>query len=141
RAIQAARQTGSSFKPIVYAAALDTGYKPNTTIIDAPVVYQQEEDDDGEGQDDLETIKTWKPGNFGSEFTGDILFRNAIISSKNIPTIKILEKIGIDVVAAYARRLEIFSPLNMDLSLCLGTSGVTVYEMTKVISTFGRMGR
>lgn len=142
RAIQAARQTGSSFKPIVYASALDNGFKPNTTIIDAPVVYQQEDQpDDGEGQDDIEKIKTWKPGNFGSEFTGDILFRNAIIRSKNIPTIKILEKIGIDIVAAYARRLEIFSPLNMDLSLGLGSSGVTLYEMTKVASTFGRLGR
>lgn len=142
RALQAARQTGSSFKPIVYAAAMDTGFKPNTTIIDAPVVYQQaDESEASEGQGDIEKIKTWKPGNFGSEFTGDILFRNAIIQSKNIPTVKILEKIGIDVVAAYARRLQIFSPLNMDLSLGLGSSGVTLYEMTKVASIFGRLGK
>lgn len=140
RSYQAVRQTGSSFKPIVYTAALDQGFKPNTTIIDAPVVYE-EQDDEKEGQDDIEKIKTYKPGNYGLEFSGDILFRKAIIQSKNVPTIKITDKIGIDTVASYARRFDIFSPLNMDLTLGLGSSGVTLYEMTKMISTFPLLGK
>lgn len=141
RAIQAARQTGSSFKPFVYAAGLDHGFTPATVIIDAPIVYQDEKlakYNDTEGG--AET-KTWKPGNYGSKFGGDILFRNAIIQSKNIPTVKILEKVGVERAATYARRLGVFSPLNMDFTLGLGSSSVTLYEMTKAFASFPLLGK
>jgi len=132
RALQAARQTGSSFKALIYAAALEKGFTPATAILDAPVVFEE-----GEGQE----TKVWKPGNFSQKFSGEVLFRNALIKSLNVPTVKILEKIGVDWVTQYARRLGIFHPLNQDLSMALGSSGITLYEMTKAFSVFGRGGK
>jgi penicillin-binding protein 1A len=137
RALQAKRQTGSSFKSIVYAAALDKGFTPATPILDAPIVYDVSTET-AEGQQEE---KTWKPQNHGNKFAGDILFRNALVRSLNIPTIKILEKIGVSWVTDYARRLGIFSSLNPDLSLGLGSSSVTLFEMTKVFSNIGRLGK
>lgn len=141
RAIQAPRQTGSSFKAIVYAAALDKGYNPATPIMDAPIVYEEQDKgtDDSEGQD--ADVKVWKPSNHSKSFGGDIIFRNALVRSLNIPTVKIIEDLGVPWAAEYARRLGIYSPLNMDFTLALGSSGVTLYEMTKVFSEFGRLGK
>lgn len=139
RAIQAARQTGSSFKAIVYASALDKGYTPVTPIVDAPIVFEEKDTEVTEGQE-AET-KKWKPSNYDNKFTGDVLFRTALIRSLNIPTVKIQSDIGVDWAMEYARRLGIFSPLNRDVTLALGSSGVTLYEMTKVFSQFGRMGQ
>ncbi len=142
RALQATRQTGSSFKPIAYTAALDNGFSPNRVIIDAPIVYEFEAppEEGGTVSADGET-KKWKPGNYGKTFGGDVLFRNALISSLNIPTVKIMEETSVPVVADYAKRLGIFSPLNMDLGMGLGSSSVTLYEMTKVFAHFGRLGK
>lgn len=139
RAWQAARQTGSAFKALVYLAALDKDYTPATPIIDAPVVFEEQE----EGQDpgkEAET-KTWRPKNNSNKFGGDILFRNALIKSLNVPTVKIIEKIGVPWAATYARRLGIFSQLNMDFTLALGSSGVTLYEMTRAFGVIGRLGQ
>ncbi|MCB0377959.1 MAG: PBP1A family penicillin-binding protein [Bdellovibrionales bacterium] len=152
RTYQARRQTGSSFKPIVYAAGLDRGLTPATPIMGAPIVYNQttetKEDEakpegksDEEGQMNEEEVKVWKPGNYAGRFTGDILLRNALKKSLNTPTIRVLEKTGVSFVAEYARRLGIFSPLNMDMSLALGSSGVSLYEMTKVFSVFAKLGK
>ncbi len=137
RALQAARQTGSSFKSIVYASALDHGYTPATPIMDAPIVYEEGKEGD-EGQEDT---KVWKPTNHSKSFGGDIIFRNALVKSLNVPSVKIIEDLGVDWPAQYAKRLGIFSPLNMDFTLVLGSSSVTLYEMTKVFSQFGRMGK
>lgn len=137
RALQAKRQTGSSFKSIVYAAALDKGFTPTTPILDAPIVY----DVTTESSEGQEEQKTWKPQNHGNKFAGDILFRNALVRSLNIPTIKILESIGVPWALDYAKRLGLFSPLNPDLSLGLGSSSVTLYEMTKAFSQIGRLGK
>ena len=138
RAIQALRQSGSSFKPIIYLSALDKGFKPNTIITDSPIVYKEERNPTEEQEE--ETF-TWRPGNYSARFEGDTLLRNALKQSKNIPTVKILEQIGVEWVAEYAKRLGIFHPLNMDLSLGLGSSSVTLYEMTKVFSHFARLGK
>lgn len=139
RALQAARQTGSSFKALVYLAALDKGYTPATPILDAPLVYEEQVKNE-EGQGDANSIKTWKPSNNSNKFEGDILFRNALIRSLNVPTVRIIENIGVDYVAQYARRLGIFSPLNMDFTLALGSSGVTLYEMTKAFAQIAARG-
>jgi len=136
RVIQAARQTGSSFKAIVYASALDKGYTPATPIIDAPIVYEEKD----EGQDSDE-VKIWKPKNVTNKFTGDILFRNALIRSMNVPTVKITENIGIPWATTYARRLGIFSPLNNDFTMALGSSAVTLYEMTRAFGNIARLGK
>ncbi len=153
RTIQAARQTGSSFKSIIYAAALDKGYTPATPILDAPVVFEEEvNSEDSEGQDDgkgkngkngeeVKQTKTWKPTNHSKTFEGDILFRNALVKSLNVPTVRIIEDIGVNWSLDYAQRLGIFSPLNKDFTLALGSSSVTLYEMTKVFGHFGRQGK
>ena len=168
RAYQAARQTGSVFKPLVYLSALDKGFTPSSLIADAPVVYSEEEasaplqgsktpplqgsktpplqgsqipDFPSESEEETQEQKKWKPGNYGNRFTGDILFRNGLIRSMNVPTVRIIEKIGIQRVSDYARRLGVFSSLNPDYTLALGSSSVTLYEMTKVFSILGRRGK
>lgn len=154
RTIQAARQTGSSFKSIIYAAALDKGYTPATPILDAPVVFEEEVDiEDSEGQDvprnkkktakneEVKQTKTWKPTNHSKTFEGDILFRNALVKSLNVPTVRIIEDIGVNWSLDYSQRLGVFSPLNKDFTLALGSSSVTLYEMTKVFGHFGRLGK
>lgn len=141
RALQAVRQTGSSFKPFVYLAGLEGGYVPSTPIMDAPIVYEDPKLSNLKDTEPDDQPTKWKPGNYNSKFGGDILFRNALIRSKNIPTIRILEAVGVDKVALYAKRLGVFSPMNMDLSLGLGSSSVTLYEMTRAFAVFGNSGR
>lgn len=138
RALQAARQTGSSFKALIYAAALEKGYNPSTKIIDAPLVYKQADGEGAEGQGDE---KIWKPANHGREFSGEITMRNALVRSLNIPSVKIVEDIGVNFSIDFSQRLGIFSKLNPDYTLVLGSSSVTLYEMTKVFSQFGRLGK
>lgn len=138
RTIQAARQPGSSFKSIIFASALDKGYTPSTVIVDSPIVYEEKVlNEEGEETDE---VKKWKPLNYSEKFSGDILFRRVLIESKNIPTVKILQDVGVNWVSDYAKRLGIFSPMNHDLSLALGSSSVTLYEMTKVFSQFAKNG-
>lgn len=148
RAIQALRQTGSGFKPIVYAAGLDAGLTPATPIMGAPIVYggQKLQGDENTqttaaSSKDKEEEEAWKPENYDGKFTGDVLMRTALKRSLNTPTIRVLEKATVPFSAEFARRLGIFSPLNMDLSLALGTSGVTVYEMNKAFSVFANKGK
>lgn len=136
RALQAARQSGSAFKALVYAAALEKNYNPSTKIIDAPIVYKQAGSEEGQGED-----KIWMPSNHGREYSGEITMRNALVKSLNIPSVKIVEDIGVDYATQFAQRLGIFSKLNPDFTLVLGSSSITLYEMTKVFSEFGRQGK
>ena len=129
RAVQSRRQPGSAFKPIIYAAALDKGYTPATIIIDSPIVYQDTEHD-----------FTWKPRNYKEKFFGPTLFRDAIVKSRNVVTIKILKDIGIDYAIDYAGKLGITSNLNRDLSIALGSSGVSLLELVKAYSVFNNLG-
>lgn len=130
RAVQALRQPGSSFKPILYAAALEKGYTPASIIVDSPIVYS-------DGGD----LGKWKPSNFEEKFYGDTTFRQALIHSRNVPTIKILQQVQIPFLLDYAKRMGITSPLPSDLSISLGSAGVTLLELTKVYSLFPRLGR
>ncbi|MBW2563876.1 MAG: PBP1A family penicillin-binding protein, partial [Deltaproteobacteria bacterium] len=129
RAIQSRRQPGSAFKPIIYAAAIDMGYTPATTIIDSPIVFKDEEQD----------LK-WKPKNYGKKFYGPTLFRTALAKSRNVVTIKILQDIGIDYARDYARKLGITSNLSRDLSIALGSSGVSLLELVNAYSVFNNSG-
>jgi penicillin-binding protein 1A len=129
RAIQSRRQPGSAFKPFTYAAALDKGYTPATIIIDSPIIYTDDQMD-----------WKWKPKNYKEKFYGPTLFRTALIFSRNVVTIKILRDIGIDYVIDYARRFGISSPLSRDLSLALGSSGVSLLELTNAYSVFANLG-
>ncbi|HEX7674612.1 MAG TPA: PBP1A family penicillin-binding protein [Bdellovibrio sp.] len=140
RVLQAPRQTGSSFKSIVYTSALDKGYTPATPIMDAPLVYEEGGNNNGddEGQGDP---KVWKPANHSKSFGGDIIVRNALAQSLNVPAVKVIEDVGVPWATEYAHRLGIYSPLNPDFTLVLGSSSVTLYEMTKVFSELGRLGK
>ena len=129
RAIQSRRQPGSSFKPFTYAAALDKGYTPATIIIDSPIIYTDDQMD-----------WKWKPKNYKEKFFGPTLFRTALISSRNVVTIKIVRDIGIDYVIDYARRFGITAPLSRDLSLALGSSGLSLIELTNAYSVFANLG-
>ena len=129
RALQARRQPGSAFKPIVYAAALDKHYTTTTKIIDSPLVYMVESDEE-----------FWEPKNFDLEYTGPVTLRNALSKSRNIITIKILQDIGVSYVVNYAKKLGISAPLNYDLSLALGSSGISLLELTRAYGAFANQG-
>jgi penicillin-binding protein 1A len=136
RAFQSRRQPGSAFKPIIYAAALDKQfdepdrfYTPASVIIDSPIVFEDEERD-----------FTWKPKNYKERFFGPTLMRDALAKSRNVVTIKILHDIGIDYAIEYARKLGISSELAKDLSIALGSSGVSLLELTKAYSVFANQG-
>ena len=129
RAYQSRRQPGSAFKPIIYAAALDKGYTPATSIIDSPVVYE-----------DVSRDFIWKPQNYKEEFYGPTLFREALVKSRNVVTIKILQDIGIPYAIDYARKLGITSEINQDLSIALGSSGVSLLEIVNAYSVFSNLG-
>jgi penicillin-binding protein 1A len=129
RAYQSLRQPGSAFKPIIYAAALDKGYTPATVIMDSPVVYE-----------DAERDFIWKPQNYAETFYGPTLFREALVHSRNVVTIKILQDIGISYVTDYARKLGITSDISQDLSIALGSSGVSLLEMVNAYAVFSNLG-
>ena len=137
RAIQSRRQPGSAFKPVIYAAALDKQfeeeperfYTPASVIIDSPIVFEDEERD-----------FTWKPKNYKERFFGPTLMRDALAKSRNVVTIKILQDIGIDYAIEYANKLGIHSDLSKDLSIALGSSGVSLLELTKAYSVFANHG-
>jgi penicillin-binding protein 1A len=129
RAIQSRRQPGSAFKPIIYAAALDKGFTAASEIIDAPIVF-----------DDAVNDFTWKPKNYGKKFYGPTLLREALTKSRNVVTIKILQDIGIDYSIDYARKLGIESEMARDLSIALGSSGVSLLELVNSYAVFANQG-
>ncbi len=129
RAIQSRRQPGSAFKPIIYTAAIEKGYTPATVIIDSPIVFKAVKQD-----------FTWKPKNYGKKFYGPTLFREAFAKSKNVVTIKILRDIGIDYAINVARKFGITSKLSRDLSIALGSSGLSLLEVVQAYSVFANQG-
>ena len=129
RAIQARRQPGSAFKPIIYTAAIENGYTMADVFLDSPVVYP-----------DPITGKPWRPLNFSDKFRGPTTLHTALMYSINVVTIKLLEKLGIQPVVSVARRLGITSPIKPNLSLGLGTSEVSLEEMVQAFSVFPNQG-
>jgi penicillin-binding protein 1A len=130
RAVQARRQPGSAFKPIIYAAALDWGMNPATIILDAPYVSTMNPEEE-----------IWRPKNYKEKFYGPTLFRSAIIYSRNVITVKILKQIGVPYAIAYANKMGIESDLSPDLSLALGSSGLSLEEITKAYLVFANGGK
>ncbi|MGQ9646034.1 MAG: penicillin-binding protein 1A [Thermodesulfobacteriota bacterium] len=129
RALYSRRQPGSAFKPIIYAAALEKGYHPSTIIMDSPVEYENY--DEG---------TYWAPKNYDKNFMGPITFRNALAHSRNVVTVKILEDIGVGYVLKFIKRLGIESPIKRDLSVALGTSGVSMLELAQAFGVFANGG-
>jgi penicillin-binding protein 1A len=129
RALNSRRQPGSAFKPFIYAAALEKGYTPSTILMDSPVEYS---DHDGGAY--------WAPKNYDKHFMGPITFRNALAHSRNVVTVKILEDIGVGYVLKFIKKLGIESPIKRDLSIALGTSGVSMLEITQAFAVFANGG-
>jgi len=129
RATQARRQPGSAFKPIIYAAALEAGYTLGDILLDAPIIYRDEEKADD-----------WKPANYYQRFYGPTTLRKALEHSRNVVTVKLLDKIGIQRAIQMARKLGISTPLAEDLSLALGSSGVSLLELTSAYGVFANSG-
>ena len=129
RALNSRRQPGSAFKPFIYAAALEKGYTPSTILMDSPVEYS---DHDGGTY--------WAPKNYDKNFLGPITFRNALAHSRNVVTIKILEDIGLGFALKFIKQLGIESPIKRDLSIALGTSGLSMLEMAEGFGVFANGG-
>ncbi len=131
RALQACRQPGSSFKPIVYSAALDlNGWTASTKVLDAPLTF-----------DDPSAQKRWKPDNFESKFMGEVTLRTALQNSMNVPAIRVLDGVGLDPAIAYAHKLGITTELRKELGLALGASCVTMGDLENVYHLFANYGR
>ncbi len=129
RAVHSRRQPGSAFKPFIYAAALEKGYTPSTILMDSPVEYS-----------DYDGGYYWAPKNYDKDFMGPITFRNALAHSRNVVTVKILEDIGIGYALKFLKKIGIESPIKRDLSIALGTSGVSMLEMVSSFSIFANGG-
>ncbi len=130
RATQAFRQPGSSFKPVVYAAALDNGYSPASVVLDAHF-----EMDQGAGQG------IWKPENYSGKFYGPSTLRLGIELSRNVMTVRLAQDMGMPLVAEYARRFGIYDDMPQVLSMSLGAGETTVLRMTSAYSMFANGGR
>ncbi len=130
RAFQACRQPGSSYKPLVYSAALEQlGWTQAKMLVDSPVVMDTES-----------TEVRWKPQNFAGTFQGDVVLRHALVNSMNIPAVKTFGSVGVKKMAAWAKQLGLSTPMNEDFSAALGSSCVYPYELAQVYATFDRLG-
>jgi penicillin-binding protein 1A len=130
RAFQAQRQTGSSFKPFVFAAALDSGYTPSSIVLDAPFVLSQ-----GAG------LPVWRPENFSESYAGPSTLRQGLEKSRNLMTIRIANDIGMVKVADYAKRLGVSNNMLPVLANSLGSSESTVFKMTQAYAVLVNGGR
>ena len=131
RATQAYRQPGSSFKPVVYSAALDNGYTPSTVVVDAPI-----EIDQGQGG------AVWRPDNFSSgKYIGPTTLRNALRLSLNTVTVRLAQDVGMPLIGEYARRFGLYDELPNYLSYALGAGETTVLRMVTAYSMIANGGR
>ena len=129
RAVAALRQPGSAFKPLVYALALEMGFRQDQTQLDAPVIFQQGIDN-----------QDWQPQNFSKTYSGEVSLRWALAQSKNIPAVRLIEKIGPSSVVQFAHSMGISTKLQPNLSLALGTSEITLLELTSAYRVFADHG-
>jgi penicillin-binding protein 1A len=128
RATQALRQVGSSFKPYIYTAAIDEGMTPDDTVLDAPISFPT-------------PSGPYTPHNYDGKFKGVITFRYALAESRNIPALKVTERVGgIKTVIEYARKFGITSPMPAYLPIALGAADITLFEQTAAFTTFPNDG-
>jgi penicillin-binding protein 1A len=127
RATQAMRQPGSSFKPFVYAAAMDNGFTPATIVVDAPIEINTPQG-------------IWKPKNASNKFYGPTPVRTGIEQSRNLMTIRIAEEIGMDTVAAYAERFGVYDRMGAFLASSLGSEETTLFKMVAAYAMFANGG-
>jgi penicillin-binding protein 1A len=130
RAVQARRQPGSAFKPFIYMAALENGFTAASRVEDAPVSYAVGPN----GQ-------AWKPENYDRKYRGYTTLQQALEESVNIVTVKVQEQVGLNKTIRMARRFGITSPLDVNLSLALGTSDMTLIELTSAYGALANQGQ
>ena len=130
RVTQAKRQPGSAFKPIVYAAALEKGFAPNSIILDAPFVESQ-----GVG------LKNWKPENYGKKFYGPSTFRKGIEYSRNLMTVRIAKILGLEEILNLSKKLNIYEEIPELLSVSLGAAETTLMNLTSAYAPFINGGK
>ena len=128
RAVQARRQPGSSFKPLVYASAIDHGYTPASIVLDAPIEFTF-------------ANQTWAPKNFKNQYYGPTPLRMALARSLNTVTVRLVDAMGIDYVREYLQRFDLHGPLPRNLSLALGTAEVTPLELTRAYGVLATLGK
>lgn len=128
RATQAMRQPGSSFKPFVYAAALDNGYTPASVILDAPIEI-------------VSGGQVWRPQNYGGGSAGPSTLRLGIEKSRNLMTVRLANDMGMNLVAEYAERFGIYDKMNPVLSMSLGSGETTVLRMVSAYSVLANGGK
>ena len=131
RAVQARRQPGSAFKPFVYAAAFERGFTPATIVDDFPISYSIPKNG---------RYVEWSPENNDRKFRGPVTLREALEESINVPTVRLLEAVGVDPVAQLAHRMGIRSELRPEYGLALGVSEVNALELTSAFTVFGNRG-
>lgn len=127
RATQATRQPGSSFKPFVYAAALDSGFSPNTIVVDAPIEINTPQG-------------LWRPKNASNRFYGPTPVRTGVEQSRNLMTVRLAEEIGMETVAGYAERFGVYDDMQPFLSNALGSQETTLYKMVAAYAMFANGG-
>lgn len=130
RAVQAYRQPGSSFKPVVYSTALDNGFTTASMVLDAPIVVM-----DSRGN----TI--WRPSNFEGNFTGKMLFRTALVKSRNLSTIRIAQEVGIPKVIEQAKKLGFTPDFPNELAISLGAVAVSPINLAQAYTAFANEGK
>jgi penicillin-binding protein 1A len=128
RAVQAMRQLGSTFKPVVYAAAVDRGFTPASILVDEPVSFP-----DGAG-------RAYAPSNYDNRFYGPLTLRRALEQSRNVPAVRLMDALGPKTVLAYARRLGFTADFPPYLSTALGAGESTLLEVTSAFSAFPHQG-
>lgn len=124
RATQSIRQTGSVFKPFLYAAALDKGYQPDTIINDSPIAIP-----DGPG-------RVWRPKNYGGGYKGPMTFRSALISSRNVVSVRIILDVGTNYTTGFIRKLGITTPIQKVYSMSLGSNDMKPMEVAHAFGVF-----
>ena len=129
RSSMAVRQVGSLFKPIVYSAAIDTGFDITYQVFDAPVIKKSTIDE------------YWKPENFEERFYGFTTLKVALAKSRNVVTIKLADELGISKIIKYAKAFGLKSPIQRDLSISIGSGSATLEEMVYAFSAFPNMGK
>ena len=127
RATQATRQPGSSFKPLVYAAALDSGYTPATIVIDAPIEVNTPQG-------------VWRPKNASNRFYGPTPLRTGIEQSRNLMTIRLAEELGMETVARYSERFGVYDDMGPYLANALGSEETTLFKMVSAYAMFANGG-
>lgn len=130
RVIQSSRQPGSAFKPFLYAAALENGMTPSTILMDTPQAL-------GGVDDSL----SWKPRNYDGSFKGPMTLRNALEVSRNIPTVRLVQDLGVQTIHDFVKRLHINTEIPKDMSLSLGSFGISLAELTKGYAIFANGGK